>query len=74
MDVYYNALLLLLSFTGVIWTLKGFRKKLRLMVFFSVILILAPVLIMMGWMTWLPLVSAAAFAAALFVPKEGNKA
>lgn len=73
MDVYYNALLLLLSFTGVIWTLKGFRKKLRLMVFFSVILILAPVLIMMGWMTWLPLVSAAAFAA-LFVPKEGNKA
>nr|WP_154958339.1 hypothetical protein [Paenibacillus xylanexedens] len=70
MDGYYIALLIVLACTGLIWTVKGIKKKLRLMVFFGVILMLAPILIIMGWMTWLPLVSSVALVASLFVRKD----
>ena len=73
MEQYNNAFLLLLSFIGLIWMIKGMKKTLRLMVFFGVILILAPILIMMGRMTWLPFISSVAFGASLLVRKEGNK-
>ncbi|MEK3827740.1 hypothetical protein [Paenibacillus sp. FSL K6-1558] len=73
MDGYYIALLIVLSCTGLIWTVKGIKKKLRLMVFFGVILMLAPILIIMGWMTWLPLVSSVALVASLFVRKEARR-
>lgn len=70
MDGYYTGLLILLSCTGLIWTVKGIRKKLRLMVFFGVILMLAPILVIMGWMAWLPLISTVALVASLIVRKD----
>ncbi|PYE47812.1 hypothetical protein HUB98_24685 [Paenibacillus barcinonensis] len=74
MDVFNNAFLLVLSLAGLIWAIKGMKEKLRLMVFFGVILMLAPVLILMGWVSGLPLVGSVAFAATLFVRKESKKA
>ncbi|MBU5356282.1 hypothetical protein KQI74_28935 [Paenibacillus barcinonensis] len=74
MDVFNVAFLLVLSFAGLIWAIKCMKEKLRLMVFFGVILMLAPVLILVGWISGLPLVSSVAFAASLFVRKESKNA
>ncbi|KAA8785397.1 hypothetical protein ABIE27_003807 [Paenibacillus sp. 4624] len=73
MDQYDNVFLLLLSFIGLIWTVKGIKKKLRLMVFFGVILMLAPVLVITGRMVWLPLVSSVALVSSLIVRKDVNR-
>lgn len=70
MDGYYIALLIVLSCTGLIWTVKGMKKKLRLMVFFGVILMLAPVLVITGRMVWLPLISSVALVSSLIVRKD----
>ncbi|MGO4530487.1 hypothetical protein AB4Z30_15500 [Paenibacillus sp. 2TAF8] len=70
MDGYYIALLIVLSCTGLIWTAKGISKKLRLMVFFGVILMLAPILIIMGWMAWLPLISSVALVVSWCVRRD----
>ncbi|WP_145328749.1 hypothetical protein [Paenibacillus xylanexedens] len=70
MDGYYTGLLIVLSCIGLIWTVKGISKKLRLMVFFGVILMLAPVLVITGRMVWLPLISSVALVASLIVRKD----
>ncbi|MGQ8871207.1 hypothetical protein [Paenibacillus sp. TSA_86.1] len=74
MDGYYIALLIVLSGAGLIWTVKGIKNKVRLMVFFGVILTLAPILIIMGWMAWLPLISSVALVVSWCVRKEVRRA
>lgn len=64
MNVLHIALVILFTLAGLVLVLQGLKKKSLLMLFFGVILILAPILIVMGWITWVPFVPPVALAIA----------
>ncbi|WP_440117779.1 hypothetical protein [Paenibacillus sp. QZ-Y1] len=70
MNVLHIALVILFSFAGLVLVIQGLKKKSPLMLFFGVILILAPILIFMGWITWVPFVNPVALAIAYLGQKK----